>query len=181
MAAGGDIAAAHEACNDDVDARAGAGIAALRPAPAARRRRSRPRRCPDSLTAGALDEPAAGQERIKDRLGQALEERQVVQHLQERKQTQSEEPAKERRPWLIGQAPGIYIEKEALLCQQETTVDNCCVWNQVLLLANSRGRLLAQGSTSQRRNQGQQQFRKSRAMGACANANGAQDFENSDL
>lgn len=53
----------------------------------------------------------------------------------------------------------------------------CCVWNQVLLLANSRRRLLAQGSTSQRRNQGQQQFRKSRAMGACANANGAQDFE----
>jgi hypothetical protein len=98
VAAGGDIAAAHEACNDDVDARAGAGIAALCPAPAARRRRSRPRRCPDGLTAGALDEPAAGQERVKHRLGQALEERQVVQHLQERKQTQSEEPAKEHVP-----------------------------------------------------------------------------------
>jgi hypothetical protein len=79
---------------------------------------------------------------------------------------------------VIDRTSSWHLHKEGVpLMPARDNSKHCCVWNQTLLLANSRGRLLAQGSTSQRRNQGQQQFRKSRAMGACANANGAQDFE----
>ncbi len=82
MAAGSDVATAHKARNDNINAGPGAGIAALRPAPTARGGRRRPRGRPDGLAAGALDERAARQQRVEDRLGQTLEEGQVVQHLQ---------------------------------------------------------------------------------------------------